>query len=322
MPVARASAAPLDLNLQAILFLLLGVLAFAVQDVIVKLLSGDYAIHQIVLIRGLGAAPVALAALLLDGSLRRGPGRIPFGLLTLRSLLNYLSYSLWYLAIAAMQIADALAIGFVAPLLITGLATLYLGARVSPGRWLAILAGFVGTLVMLRPGLGVFEPAALLVLAGSACYSVASVLTRKMAADASSAAMALHGILVACLCSGLMGWIAGDGHLATGGHPSAEFMLRAWSWPDTRDLLLMLTTGLSASIGMLAVAQAYRIGQPATVAPFEYTGMIWALIAGYLFWSRIPDAVSLAGIALIVGAGVYLAILEGRQQAASRAAPP
>lgn len=311
-----AVAALADNNLAGILYVLFGVIAFTTQDVIVKFLSGDYSIHEIVLLRSLGAAPVVVALLIYEGGFR-SLLKAPVGLLSLRGLIHYFSYTLWYLTIATMTIADALAIGFVAPLMITGLSSLLLGAKVGLNRWLAIIAGFAGTVIMLRPGFGVFEPAALLVLASSACYSAAVILTRKLAPVATSPAMSLVAILVAGLASIGWGLVAGEGQFATGVHPSLAFMLRAWIWPPTFDLMLMIATGIAASAGMICLTQAYRLGQPAVVAPFEYAGMVWALIAGYVMWRQVPDGISMIGITIIIGAGLYIASLELRERRAA-----
>ena len=129
--------------------------------------------------------------------------------------------------------------------------------------------------------------------------------------------MSLVAILVAAAASIGWGLVAGDGRFATGVHPSLAFMLRGWSWPPAFDLMLMLATGVAASAGMMCIAQAYRLGQPAVVSPFEYTGMVWALIAGYVMWRQVPDSISMAGIAIIIGAGLYIASLELRGRRAT-----
>lgn len=267
MSRAEAIDALPDRNLSGIVYIMLGMLAFAGQDVIVKSLSGEYAIHQIVLARSFVAAPLVTAILVYQGRLAEA-FRAPIGILTVRSLLLYVSYSLWYLSLAAMPIANTLAISFIAPLIITALSSIMLGEHVDMRRWLAILAGFAGTLVMLRPGQGVFEPAALLALGGALTYSLATILTRWMGAAVSGPTMSLHAILWYIVYSSVTGLLIGDGSLLIGSHPSAAFLLRAWTWPDMHDLMLMLATGVAATLGMLCMAQAYRIGQPAIVAPF------------------------------------------------------
>lgn len=315
MSQAQSTLGSPDRNLTGILYVLIGVLAFTIQDVIIKFLSGGYPVHQLVLFRCLGAMPMILSLLVYE----RGVAsflRAPHLLISLRSTIQYVSYVLWFLAIATISIADAMTIGFISPLIITALSGIMLGAHVGLSRWLAILAGFAGTVVMLRPGAGVFEPAALLVLASALTYALGAILTRKIGAYASSATMSLNSLLLAILWSTLAGVFAGDGGWTTSSHPSVQLMFRAWKMPDLYDAALMLSAGVAAGVGMIVVAQAYRISQPAVIAPFEYSGMFWALLAGYAVWGQLPDAVSVAGMVVIIGAGLYVASLEGTRRKA------
>jgi drug/metabolite transporter (DMT)-like permease len=322
MSQTLTSFAGTNRNVSGIIYVIAGLFAFAVQDVIIKFLSGDYAIHQIVLFRSVVSVPVLLALVYYESGFRGFVGRRP-GLLTIRAFLLYLAYTCYYLAIAAMQIADTLAIAFLSPLIVTALSKPFLGIDVGLKRWLAILVGFAGTLVMLRPGFGVFEPAALFAIGSATCYAAATVQTRLLGPTETSATMSLHAMAIYIVLSGGTGLLIGDGHLAASSHPSLAFLLRAWSWPNAYDLMLMLATGVVATIGMLCLAQAYRLGDPPIVAPFEYTSMIWALASGYIFWNRIPDHVSMAGIAIIIAAGLYIASLESfrRRDLGSSAQP-
>ncbi len=312
MSQAQTRSGSPDHNLTGIFLLLVGVLAFTIQDVIVKFVSGGYSIHQIVLFRCLGALPLILAVLVYEGGVRAFL-TAPHGLISIRSIIQYLSYTLWFLAIATISLADALAIGFISPLIITALAGLVLSEHVGLNRWLAILAGFAGTMLMLRPGFGVFEPAALLVFGSATCYALGAILTRRIGVAASSATMGLNALILGMTLSGLAG-IVSSGGIEMGSHPSLQMMFRAWQWPNAPDLLLMLSAGVAAGIGMIMVAQAYRMSQPAVIAPFEYSGMFWALIAGYAIWHQMPDMISIAGITIVIGAGLYIASLEGRRR--------
>jgi drug/metabolite transporter (DMT)-like permease len=317
MPTVAARLAGTSRNLTGIAFVVAGLLAFSVQDVIIKLLSGSYAIHQIVLIRSLVALPILLVLAGAQGGWRAFIGKRP-GLLTIRSILLYTAYTCYYLAVAALPIADALAITFLSPLIVTALAKPLLGIEIDASRWLAICLGFLGTLVMLRPGFGIFEPAALFAIGSATCYALSSIMTRQLGAVVSSATMSLHSMLVYIVIAGLTGLLIGDGHLAASTHPSLAFLLRAWVWPTPHDWVLILATGIVATFGMLCLAQAYRLGDPPVIAPFEYSGMIWALTSGYLVWNRIPDAISMAGMGIIIAAGLFLASLERLRRPASR----
>lgn len=317
MSTLTASDAGASRNLAGIGYVMAGMLAFSLQDVIIKLLSGSYAIHQIVLIRSLVSLPILMVLAYTQGGVRAFLGK-RLGLLTIRGLLLYTAYTCYYLAVAAMTIADALAITFLSPLIVTALAKPMLGIEVDAKRWAAILLGFLGTVVMLRPGFGIFEPAAFFAVGSASCYALASTMTRRLGTGVSSATMSLHAMLVYIVMASLTGLFIGDGHLAASTHPSLAFLLRAWVWPTPYDWALILGTGLVATVGMLCLAQAYRLGDPPIVAPFEYTGLIWALCSGYFVWNRTPDAISVGGMAIIIAAGLFLASLERLRRSAPR----
>ncbi len=317
MSTLTASDAGASRNLAGIAYVIAGMAAFSLQDVIIKLLSGGYAIHQIVLIRSLVSLPILLVLAGMQGGWRAFVGK-RLGLLTIRGMLLYTAYTCYYLAVAALPIADALAITFLSPLIVTALAKPMLGIDVDAKRWLAISIGFLGTVIMLRPGFGIFEPAALFAVGSASCYALASTMTRMLGPGVSSATMSLHSMLVYIVAAGLTGLLIGDGHLAASTHPSLAFLLRAWTWPTPHDWGLILATGSVATFGMLCLAQAYRLGEPPIVAPFEYTGLIWALTSGYVIWSRVPDAISVAGMVIIIAAGLFLASLERLRRPGSR----
>lgn len=317
MSTLTAGDARASRNFAGIAYVVAGMLAFSLQDVIIKLLSGSYAIHQIVLIRSLVSLPILLVLAYSQGGFRAFAGR-RLGLLTVRGMLLYTAYTCYYLAVAALSIADALAITFLSPLIVTALAKPMLGIDIDARRWAAIVFGFLGTLIMLRPGFGIFEPAALFAIGSASCYALASTMTRLLGPGVSSATMSLHSMLVYIVAAGLTGLLIGDGHLAASTHPSLAFLLRAWVWPTPHDWTLILVTGIVATGGMLCLAQAYRLGDPPIVAPFEYTGMIWALCSGYLVWSRVPDGISIAGMSIIIAAGLFLASLERLRRPGSR----
>jgi drug/metabolite transporter (DMT)-like permease len=158
---------------------------------------------------------------------------------------------------------------------------------------------------MLRPGAGIIQPAALLVLVSAFCYASSHMMTRRMR-DTESA-MTLN-FFVQCgfvVVSSAMGLWVGDGHLAGSPDASLAFLLRPWHWPPLADWPWFLATGLAVGFGGLMMSQAYRTTEAAVVAPFEYVGMPMAILWGALIFGTWPDPVAWAGIALICGAGLY-----------------
>lgn len=286
-------------------FALGGALVLSVNDLTIKALSGAYPLHQVILIRALIGIALVLGVIWYSGTgFRQLLTRRPLDHL-IRVSIVMVSNVTYFLGLAAMPLADAVATAFVAPLFITMLSALVLHERVGPHRWAAVAAGMLGVLVMLRPGAGVIQPAALLVLISAFCYASSHMMTRRMR-DTESA-MTLN-FFVQCgfiLVSLTMGLTVGDGHLAGSSDPSIAFLLRPWVWPPVGDWWAFAGCGLAVGIGGLMMSQAYRTTEAALIAPFEYAGMPMAIFWGVVVFGTWPDETAWVGIALICGAGLY-----------------
>lgn len=293
-----------------------GMLFFSLNDMGIKFLSGAYALHQVVLIRTLIALSVLLAIVMpLQGGfagLRTRRLRIHL----LRGLFVVFANMLFFVALAAMPLAEAVAISFVSPLLITVLSVVLLGEQVGPRRWLAVGIGLLGVIVILRPGTEAFRPVAILPLLGAAAYAMVSILTRRLGGTESAVTLALYIQITFVAVSSAMGLTVGDGRFAGTGDASLDFLLRAWIWPEPRDWPILIMLGVSAAIGSLLVSQGYRLCEAALAAPFEYTSMPLAVFWGVAVFGDWPDAVAWTGIALILGGGLYLIWRETRAGAA------
>ena len=290
---------------RGIFFAIGGGLVLSVNDVSIKFLSGAYPLHQIILIRAL----VGLAFLFI---LLRVTG-LGFGQLLTRRPKDHLirvsivmvSNVTYFLGLAAMPLADAVAVAFVSPLLVTLLSIVVLGEKVGPRRWAAVGVGMLGVLVMLRPGSGVIQPAAILVLISALCYASSHMMTRRMRDTESAFTLNFYVQCGFILVSTTMGLVVGDGHLSGSTDASLAFLLRPWVWPPAHDWPAFLATGLAVGIGGLMMSQAYRLSEAALVAPFEYVGMPMAIFWGVVMFGTWPDATAWVGIALICGAGLY-----------------
>lgn len=298
--------------LTAILFALAGSVVFSVNDVAIKWLSGTYALHQVILTR----AVIGLAFLFLLMALLRVPYRSlltvrPKGHL-LRVVFVVISNVTYFLGLAALPIADAVAISFISPLMLTVLSVVVLGEQVGPRRWAAVGAGLLGVVIMFRPGAGVFQPAAVLVLISAICYASTNLMTRHMKATESAFSLQFYvqcGFIVVCTAMGLS---VGDGRFAGSDNASLAFLLRGWVWPAMADWPAFLACGLAVSVGGLMIGQAYRMGEAGLVAPFEYISVPIAVIWGVAVFGTRPDRWGWVGIALIVGAGLYTIWRETR----------
>jgi drug/metabolite transporter (DMT)-like permease len=190
------------------------------------------------------------------------------------------------------------------------LSVLFLAERVGPRRWIAVAVGFAGVVVMVRPGSALFDWAALLPVFSGLAYGASMVAARRMGTRHTAAALAFWGNAVFLAFALLLSLALGRGGMAQDAHPSLGFLLRGWAMPSARDLALMTACGPIAAAGLTLLTQAYRIAEANVVAPFEYTGMVWGVLWGWLFWRDWPDAVGWTGIAIIVGAGLYVLYRE------------
>lgn len=291
--------------LAGVLFAAGGTLIFSVNDVAIKFLSGGYALHQVILIRAIVAMAFILAVI---HASERGWSQIatsrPRAHL-LRVLIVMLSNVSYFTGLAAMPMADAVAVAYVSPIVVTLLSIVVLHEKVGPRRWAAIGVGMLGVIIMLRPGAGVIQPAAVLVLFSAVLYASGNLLARHMGGTESAMTLSFYvqaGFIVVSLSMGL--WV-GDGHLATE-DPLWGFLFRPWIWPPLADWPVFLATGLAVGIGGMMVTQAYRTAEAGLIAPFEYVGMPMAILWGVVVFGSFPDATAWVGIALICGSGLYV----------------
>ena len=292
--------------LKGILALIAGIAIFSVQDLILKLISGDYPLHQAMLLRSLTAVPCLLAITwALDGTLRTliSP---TWPAMLLRGVLNFFAYTLYYLALAALPMATTVALYFTAPLMIVVMSVVILHERVSAARWIAVAAGFAGVILMVRPGGALFDWAAVLPVLCSIAYAGSMIMARVMGTKDSAAAMAFWGNLAFMAAAAALALVYGRGGAAEGMHPSLAFLTRGWVWPWNWDLFLMCSCGVIAAIGLTLLTHAYRVAQSSVVAPFEFTFAFWGILWGWVFWGDLPDALGWLGIAVIIAAGVYV----------------
>lgn len=283
----------------------ISVIFFSINDVAIKFLSGGYALHQVVLIRSLIGL---LIILLLIAPLTTGwaiARTKKLKMHMLRGLCVVFANMTFFLGLAAMPLADAVAIFFISPLVITLFSVLFLGEVVGPRRWAAIAVGFIGVLIMMRPGTDAFQLASLLPLFAAFCYAGIHIITRRIGGTESAATMAFYiQIMFIVVCLG-MGLAVGDGRFGDQSDPSLAFLLRAWSWPLVPDYPVFLIIGIGIGLGGYLISQAYRVAEASFVAPFEYLALPMSVVLGILVFGEYPGGWDYVGMALILGAGLF-----------------
>ena len=292
-------------QLTGILCVMGGVSCFTTTDTVIKYLSGDYALHQIVLIRAVIGIVFTLAVFVpLEGGLETlRTKRLPLQLV--RGFCVVMANLLFFTGLATLPLGETVALVFVAPLIITIFAAIFLRENVSAGRWSAVGVGLAGTLIMIRPGTSLFNPIMLLPLLAALCYAIFQILSRYLGRSESASSMAVYTQLMFIAVSALIGVLVGDGRFTVHDDPTIDFLLRAWVWPSGRDFILLSGIGILSGLGAYLISQGYRLGEASLLAPFEYTSLPLAMLWSILFFGDWPDLISWVGIAMIFSAGMW-----------------
>ena len=288
------------------------------SDSIIKWLSPNYALHQVMLYRACFAMIVVLAIVQYEGGLRILKTRRPW-LHLLRGCFLVLANMFFFLGLSVLPLAETVAIFFASPLFICLLSKPVLGEAVGLPRWGAIIIGLVGVVIMVKPGTDVFTLVSFLPIMAALVYAAMVMVSRKLGMQDKASTLTFYIQVAFILVSSSVGLVIGDGLLDGADNPTLNFLLRAWVWPTFADLQLMALCGFIVALGGYLLSQAYRLGQASVVAPFEYTSMPFALAVGYVLWGDWPDATSFLGSVLIIISGLVVVFFENRKaKAASR----
>jgi S-adenosylmethionine uptake transporter len=317
MKSTLAPAARIDRPLHGIGYIVVGATVFPIQDVLIKSLSGAYPVLQIVFVRSLVSVGAFVFLIWRERDSTSFPIQRPW-LHAIRGSLGLLSFTSYYMAIAALPLATVAAVAFAAPLFVTALSALALREPVDRRSWWAVVAGFIGVIIVMRPGAAAFEPAALLAVLSALCYATSQTITRHLGRTDSGATIALTSTMVAIVVAGVSGLIAGTGDHGAGLHPSLAFLVRGWMLPPWGALGRMALCGLTSGVGIYCLTQAYRLAAGSTVAPFEYVMIGWAVLWGYVFWGDVPGPTTVIGVLITTGAGVYVLHHQARARREQR----
>ncbi len=288
------------------LILVFGLFLFSIQDIVIKYFSGHYSVLQIVFIRGLVALGVFALVFRFTREAIALKSRKPL-LMVFRGLLGFTSYTCYYLAVAAMPLAEVVSITFTMPLFVTAMSALILGETVGPRRWSAVLIGFVGVLIILSPS-GQFNSLAVVFAFGAAItYASQTILTRFLGSHDHPLTIAFNAILIFTCASGLLSLFLFSGVITiSSSHPSLAFFGRDWMQPQAIDFVLMVAIGFIAAIGFYSLSKAYCSSEASAIAPFEFTYILWAVVFGYLFWNETPGPTTVLGVVILISSSIYI----------------
>ena len=294
-----------DNPLKSILCLITAIFFFSFHDVITKWISGKYPVHEVIFLRSCFAIIPILLIVKLEGGLHLLRTN-HFGAHVIRSFLLFCSYLCFYLSLAALPLSETVSLFYTGPIFITILSVIFLGEKVEFRSWVAVLVGFLGVIIMLKPGSKMVDPAALLALLSAFLYAIVSVITRRLGKTESGVSMAFYTMAVYIVYSAILGIALNNIAVTPKSHLSLAFLFREWQLPLQGDLFLFVMLGLFAAGAFYFISQAYRLGQPSTIAPFEYIYVPLSAVLGYVLWKDTLELQSVIGMVLIVGSGIYI----------------
>ena len=302
---ARSVISTLDATSGAFI-LVLGLFLFSIQDIIIKHFSDQYSVLQIVFVRGLIALGILLMVVRFSRQTIPLLTRRPL-LMICRGLLGFSSYTCYYLAVAAMPLADVVSITFTMPLFVTAMSALILREKVGLRRWCAVVVGFIGVLIILSPS-GAFNRLAVVFAFGaSITYATQTIITRFLGTHDHPLTIAFNAIIIFTCASGAISLLMlGDVITISSNHPSLVFLGRDWTMPTNIDLLLMMVVGLIAAVGLYCLSKAYCISEASAIAPFEFTYILWAVFFGYLLWNEVPEPTTILGVFVLISSSLYI----------------
>ena len=274
-------------NRRGVLAMSAGMASFVANDAIVKHVSQSLPSGQLIFLRGVFATVLLLVVLGAMGQLRDIP-RLWDRRVMLRAFLDACATLTYLTSLFHLPIGNATAINMATPLFITLFAVIAFKEQVGGARWLAIITGFTGVLLVVQPSGAAFNAYALLCLGGTLLHASRDLMTRTIDRSIPSLLITFSTAIAVTLLSGL--WS----------------LQQAWRPASWQSLGLLATASVFLSIGYFLLTIAMRAGEMSVIAPFRYVGLLFALLLGFVVWRDVPNAVAWVGIALLVSAGLYV----------------
>lgn len=308
VPPSTPAPAPAPLVLRGILMMVVAVFLFTCMDAVVKWVGSTYPTGQIVFFRNLVAfLPISLFVARTGGLAVLRTGNLMGH--ALRGVVGLAAMASFFAAYALMPLGDVVAIGMSGPIFMTALSVPLLKEQVGLRRWSAVVVGFMGVLLMTRPGAGALAPGALLALSGALFYALAMISIRKLSRTEHPTTIVFYFTLFATLVAALV------------------LPFGQWKTPENlADLGLLVAIGLIGGFAQFAMTHAFRLAPVAIVAPFDYLALAFAMVLGYAIWGDLPDAWILSGAAVVAASGLYIlhreTVLARRRRPAARTGKP
>ena len=299
-------------NPKGIVFILIAMIVFSVQDGIMKYIYNFVSLYEIYLIRTVVSFVLILLFLIITKKPIVFKSQYPLLTFT-RVILFFFGFSSFYVSLTVLPLGTATALFFVTPFLITIFAHFFLKEEIGLRRWSAVVVGFIGVYITLNPDFSNFNYLSLLPILCALCYSLSMIIIKKTSDKDSVYTQTFTFYIGAIIISIIFYFIIGDGQYNVSDHPASQFIFREWFVDFNSNILLMTATGVTATLAFLFLFTAYSIASPAVVSPFEYSILFWSPLVGWLYFDEIPSLNTVVGILIIVSSGVYIFMREQAQ---------
>ena len=296
-------------NPKGIILILTGMALFSIQDSLIKFVFEEASLYELYFGRTLTALILLLVFLKVKSQKLILKTHYPL-LTTLRVICFFFGFSFFYISLTFMSLAMANALFFSSPFFISILAIIFLGEKVGIRRWLAIFFGFIGVYIVLNPDFNDFNYMKLAPVACALCYAISMTIT-KITSDKDNVYTQMSHLYFGAIGISILFFIfTGKGQFNTFSDPTFQFIFREWFSNPTYAWPYIIAMGFVAAVSFYCVFSAYSVASPSVVSLFEYSLIIWAIIIGYILFNDIPTIRTFVGVALIIGAGVYIYLRE------------
>ncbi len=300
---------PTQNKVKGILFILLGMAFFSIQDALIKFIYEDAALYELYFGRTFVALILLVAYLKL--SKQKIILKTHYPLLTIfRVICFFFGFSFFYISLTYMSLAEANALFFSSPFFVSILATIFLKEKVGIRRWSAILVGFLGVYIVLNPNFNDFDYMKLAPVACALCYSISMTITKITSEKDNVYTQMIHLYLGALLISIVFFIFTGQGQFDNFSDPAFQFIFREWFTNPSYAWPFIVVMGCIGTFAFYFVFSAYSIASPSVVSLYEYSLIIWSILTGYILFNNTPTLRTFIGVSVIIGAGLYIYLRE------------
>ena len=297
---------------KAIILIIVGMSAVAFQDTLIKFISSETNVFLILLFRAL----LGIIFLSIFLKIKKKPIIIKthYPILTvMRGLMFFIAFSLYFFSLTKLSLATAVTLFFVSPFFITILSMIFLNETIGFRRWIALVIGFIGVILVMDPKINNFNIYTIFPVICAFFYALTMIIQKKTSLKDSLYSQVFHIYISATLFSLVIGSLIGNGDYYVASNDQYRFILIAWSLDNINIIFSLFLIGISGFVAFLCIFQAYRIGSPPSVAPFEYILIVLSLILSWIIWKETLNFKGFIGLGLIVIAGIYTFVRERKK---------